>query len=172
LVAIQLAECLRNDGFHITNGAIVEGLEQAEHAGRLELHDGRPSILLDGAHNPAGAETLRRYLDQFVSQPVTLIFGGMHDKKLAQMAMLLFPAARRIVLTKIDNPRSATAESLEDLAGNIGGPGEIRTAPCVSEALRIAKEITPGAGLICVTGSLYLVGEIKTLLEKELSLAQ
>jgi len=172
LVAIQLAECLRNDGFHITNGAIVEGLEQAEHAGRLELHDGRPSILLDGAHNPAGAETLRQYLDQFVPQPVTLIFGGMHDKKLAQMAMLLFPAARWIVLTKLDNPRSATTESLQDLAGSIREPSEIRTAPCVSGALRIAKEITPGAGLICVTGSLYLVGEIKTLLEKELSLAQ
>ena len=169
LVAIHLAECLREQGFTISRAAIVEGIEHAKHAGRLELHDGQPSILLDGAHNPRGAEALRSYLDEFVPQPLTLIFGGMHDKKLSEMATMLFPAAGRVVLTQINNPRSATIEQLQNVASAILEPGHCIAALSASEAFTIAREITPVSGTICVAGSLYLVGEMKTLLEKELS---
>ncbi|HEX8097162.1 MAG TPA: Mur ligase family protein, partial [Pyrinomonadaceae bacterium] len=79
-VAVQLAETLREQGFPITRADIVEGLETAEHAGRLELREGSPSFLFDGAHNVAGAQALRAYLDEFVKGPVTLVFGAMRDK--------------------------------------------------------------------------------------------
>src|SRR5205823_12571064 len=78
-VAIALAETLRARGFHITRAAIIEGLETATHPGRLEFRPGTPALLFDGAHNPAGAEALRAYLDEFVHAPITLVFGAMSD---------------------------------------------------------------------------------------------
>jgi dihydrofolate synthase/folylpolyglutamate synthase len=170
-LAVQLAECLRDQGFSISRAAIVEGLEDAQHAGRLELHDGRPAILLDGAHNPAGAQGLRSYLDEFAQQPLTLIFGGMRDKKLVEMAAILFPKAERVILTQIDNPRSATIQLLQSVAAAILESERSSATLSVSEALNVAKKVTPVSGLICVAGSLYLVGEVKTLLQKELSAA-
>ena len=183
--ALALAEELREQGFaSITRGAIVAGLESAEHPGRLELVGGRehspglaagraeglgpaagcPPVLLDGAHNPAGARALRAYLDEFVRAPVTIVFGAMRDKELAEIAAALFPTAARLVLTRADNPRSAAPESLAPVAAAHLDARRISLAPTVSEALRLARELTPPEGLVCVTGSLYLVGEARSLL--------
>ena len=111
-VAIALAEALRERGFAISRSAIVRGLETTEHAGRLELWEGEPGILFDGAHNPASARALRNYLDEFVRQPITMIFGAMRDKALAEIAATLFPLANKLILTELDNPRAATLEAL------------------------------------------------------------
>ena len=96
-MAIELAESLRERGFEISNSAVREGLKNARHSGRLELIEGQPAILLDGAHNPAGAQALRAYLEEFVREPITLVFGAMRDKGLSEMSRLLFPCARLIV---------------------------------------------------------------------------
>ena len=80
--AIALAEALRERGFAIPREAIIKGVETARHPGRLELWEGPPRILFDGAHNPAAARALRDYLDEFVTQPITMIFGAMRDKAL------------------------------------------------------------------------------------------
>jgi dihydrofolate synthase/folylpolyglutamate synthase len=90
-VAVRLAESLRTHGFDIPPAAIIAGLETANHPGRLERFEGRPSVLLDGAHNPAGAQALRDYLEEFVTSPLTLVFGAMRDKRLDAMAEVLFP---------------------------------------------------------------------------------
>src|SRR5260370_27417773 len=89
---------------------------RATHAGRLELIPGSPALLLDGAHNPAGAESLRVFLNEFGQQPLTVIFGAMRDKRLEQMAETLFPAADNLVLTSIGNPRTPTIDLLEPIA--------------------------------------------------------
>ena len=120
----------------------------------------QPSLLLDGAHNPAAAEALREFLEEFVRVPLTLIFGAMKDKKLDEIALILFPVADRLILTRPDNARAATLDDLQRLAANIIDPKSLFVEPSASEALRKAKEITPAKGLIAVTGSLYLVGEI------------
>ncbi|HUQ33313.1 MAG TPA: Mur ligase family protein, partial [Pyrinomonadaceae bacterium] len=107
-VAISLAEALRGSGFPISHAAIVEGLETARHAGRLELLEvGSKSILFDGAHNAAGARALREFLDEFVHAPITLVFGAMRDKDLTEIAAALFPIAHRLILTGAQNPRAA-----------------------------------------------------------------
>jgi dihydrofolate synthase/folylpolyglutamate synthase len=162
-VAIGIAEALIDRGFEISHEAIIAGLESVEHSGRLEWHEGNPTLLFDGAHNSAGASALRGYLDEFVHVPLTLIFGAMRDKDLSEMAATLFPAATRVFLTEIDNPRSATSEMLKELVRN--GPFADRATICASskEALSAAVEYSGSTGLICVTGSLYLVGEIKAL---------
>jgi dihydrofolate synthase/folylpolyglutamate synthase len=163
-VAIRLAESLRKQGFEISKAAIVHGIETATHAGRLELHDGQPAWLFDGAHNPAGAQALRRFLDEFVKRPVTLVFGAMNDKRLAEIATILFPAAEHLILTQPDNPRAAEVGRLEGLATSIINTQNVTSARSVSEALRQAKDVTPSNGLICVTGSLYLLGEVKVIM--------
>lgn len=163
-VAIRLAEALGKQGFEISKAAIIEGIETATHAGRLELHDGQPAWLFDGAHNPAGAQALRRFLDEFVKRPVTLVFGAMNDKRLEEIATILFPGADRLILTQPDSPRAAEVEGLKRLATRIVNSQKITTARSVSEALQQAKDVTPSDGLICVTGSLYLLGEVKAIM--------
>src|SRR5262249_3061711 len=101
-VAVALAEVLRERGFDISPQAIVGGLETAAYPGRLELWPGHPSILFDGAHNPASARVLRDYLDEFVPDPITIVFGAMNDKRLKEMVETLAPKAGIMVLTQLD----------------------------------------------------------------------
>lgn len=168
-VAVHLAEHLRDCGLHIARAHIIEGLERARHAGRLELTrdpaSGLP-ILYDGAHNPAGARALRDYLDEFVDAPVTLIFGAMRDKDFREIAAVLFPAARRVILTRPDNARAASLAALARAVPASLDSVTITRAPAVDEALWQARAATPRRGLICVTGSLYLIGEVKSMLER------
>jgi dihydrofolate synthase/folylpolyglutamate synthase len=163
-VAIAVAEVLRERGFPITRAAVVEGLETAEHAGRLELIAGQPSLLFDGAHNAAGARALRDYLDEFIASPVTLVFGAMRDKDLDKIAATLFPAADKLILTRPTNPRAATLDALATLDAPRDGNRSPVLAESPADALRAAVACTPPGGIICVTGSLYLVGEVKSLL--------
>ena len=165
-VAIALAESLRERaGFEISREAIIEGLEHAIHPGRLEWRMGRPNMLFDGAHNAAGARALRDFLDEFVKAPVTLIFGAMRDKDLAEMAATLFPAAQHLILTAPSNPRAATFETIKALVPD--GIDKVSVAATPSEALRMGRLLSSPDGLICVTGSLYLVGEIVQILQSE-----
>jgi dihydrofolate synthase/folylpolyglutamate synthase len=163
-VAIRLAESLRKRGFRITREAIILGIEQASHPGRLELCEGTPRLLFDGAHNPSGAQALRDYLDEFIDGSVTLVFGAMRDKNLAEMAEILFPAANKLILTQPNNPRAATVETLERVASSKSDSQRITLKPSSTDALRTAYAQTPADGLICVTGSLYLIGEIQAAL--------
>ncbi len=163
-VAIGLAEALRDSGFAISRADITAGIQNARHAGRLEIKEGPPRILFDGAHNVAGARALRDYLDEFVQTPLTLIFGAMREKELAEIASILFPAARRLILTQPSSPRAATLEMLAAALPPLGAAQTTVTlAQSLSEALARAHQQTPSGELICVTGSLYLVGEAKAL---------
>jgi dihydrofolate synthase/folylpolyglutamate synthase len=167
-VAVALAEVLADGGFKITRGHVIEGLESAEHAGRLELiEDGVHSLLLDGAHNPAGASALRAYLDEFVGAKVMMVFGAMREKALDKIGAVLFPAAERLVLTEPQSPRAATVQELLRAVPARDPPRSIALAPSVSDALTLARAQTPPGGTIVVTGSLYLVGEVKALLDAE-----
>ncbi|MDX6445539.1 MAG: dihydrofolate synthase / folylpolyglutamate synthase [Blastocatellia bacterium] len=169
--AIALAEALGGRGFSITREAIIRGVETARHAGRLELWEGRPGILFDGAHNPAAARALRDYLDEFVRQPITMIFGAMRDKALAEMAEILFSKADELILTSLDNSRAATGEMLQEAVPADFDQARVRLAFSAAEALKIARVITSPDGLICVTGSLYLVGAVQEILNRPAGVA-
>ena len=159
-VAIHLAELLRETGFDIPHAAILSGLETVQHPGRLELIQHEPAFLIDGAHNPAGAESLRAYLNEFAHRLLTLVFGAMRDKQLEQIGEILFPVADLLVLTTVDNPRSATSEMLEPIAHRFAR-GKILKGADSATALLIALEHTSRDGMICIAGSLYLVGELR-----------
>jgi len=163
--AIALAEALREHGFAIPDGAIFSGLENARHAGRLELwHAVVPPILFDGAHNPAAARALRDYLDEFVDQPITMIFAAMRDKALSEIVAVLFPAVEQVILTELDNPRGASIDSLQAAAALYFDQSRIHQARSVADGWRIARQITDADSIIVVTGSLYLVGAVQEIL--------
>ena len=165
-LAITLAEALRERHcLDIPRAAIIAGLERAEHAGRLEWQEGEPAFLFDGAHNTAGARALRAYLDEFVREPFTLLFAAMRDKDLSGMAAQLFPAAQRLILTEMDNARTATREMLGQLAFHHTEAENVTLTNSVSEAIDAALERTSPPGLICVTGSLYLIGEVRATVQ-------
>lgn len=170
-VAVRLAESLRPLGFAISRSAIIEGMETASHAGRLELWEGHPAFLFDGAHNPSGTQALREFLDEFVTAPVTLVFGAMRDKNLDLMAERLFPVANKLVLTQPDTPRAASLDELHKLASRTLDPRKISVAGSVYNGIREAIGATPQDGLVCFSGSLYLIGEAQALI-KQMSAAE
>jgi len=133
-----------------------EGVKNAGHPGRLE-YQGR--YLFDGAHNVGGARALSAYLREFEQRPITLVFGAMEDKDVGEIANILFPLAEKVILTRPDNSRAMSVERLAAFADD----DALITAD-VAEAVAVAKRITPEDGLILVTGSLYLVGEVKKLI--------
>ncbi len=164
-VAIELAEILRDENFHIPDEAIRAGLAASHHAGRLEWHTSSshddPSLLFDGAHNAAGAHALANYLREFVHAPLTIVFGAMRDKDLNDIAASLFPLAHHLILTQPDSPRAAPVDLLRGIALRHQPASHITICPHVKEALRFAQNLTLHGGIICVTGSLYLIGEAK-----------
>jgi dihydrofolate synthase/folylpolyglutamate synthase len=164
--AVALAESLAEDGLRLSHEHVAGGLETAVHPGRLELDARRePAILYDGAHNAAGARALRAYLDEFAPGGVTMVFGAMRDKPLGEIGRVLFPAARHLVLTEPVSPRAATVEELLRAVPVPPSSSTIALAPSSRDALAVARTHTEPGGLVCVTGSLYLVGEVKSLLE-------
>jgi dihydrofolate synthase/folylpolyglutamate synthase len=162
-LAIEIAETLRDFGYKFTNENIREGLNTTKYLGRLTF-SGR--FLLDGAHNVAGAKALREYLDEFIHQPITLVFGAMNDKDLTQIAEILFPKAETLILTKPDNPRSMETSKLLKFVPKDFEKENIVFTETVEEALKIAP-LYSIKGIICVTGSLYLVGEAQKALKSK-----
>jgi dihydrofolate synthase/folylpolyglutamate synthase len=160
-LAVVVAEALEEKGYRIPETAIVKGIANAQHPGRLELIEGEPSVLLDGAHNPAGAQTLRNYLVEFASRPVTLVFGVMNDKKVKEIAEVLFPVVDRLVLTEVNNARTADLQTLKNAAKEFADAEKVHAVKDAGEAVRFGLKNTPGEGLVCVAGSLYLIGEVR-----------
>lgn len=156
LTALEIIDCLVDLGWSIPESAIVEGLESTVWPGRLELVPGEPPLLLDGAHNPAGALALRDFLAGITPRPIIMIFGVMRDKDIAEIGRLLLPLADRAILTAVDSPRSF------DPFAESRWPEALRAAS-VPEALTLARRICPPEGLIVACGSLYLVREVKRL---------
>jgi dihydrofolate synthase / folylpolyglutamate synthase len=167
LTALYIAEALAEAGFAITPSAIEQGLQQTDWPGRLEWIRlaGSAPLLLDGAHNPAGARVVRKFLEDFcANRSVTIVFGAMSDKPFGEMEEILFPAAQQFVAARVNNPRAAGAHELAQLAEKPGA--RVLEAESVLDALRLAQRVTPLRGVICACGSLYLVGEIKQLIKE------
>ena len=162
-IAINIVQSLKYDlGIDIeSSGAIVPGLENARHPGRLEYIG---QFLLDGAHNPAGAMALVEYLREFVRSPITLIFGAMREKAVNEIAAILWPLANKIILTRPSNSRALTADELFQAKPESFDEADIIKTETVAEAIEKARAFTSEDGVIVVTGSLYLVGEVRQAL--------
>jgi dihydrofolate synthase/folylpolyglutamate synthase len=163
--AINVVRVLRYDeGFSITDEAVLSGLVSARHPGRLEWI-GR--YLLDGAHNAGGARSLRNYLEEFIDRPITMIFGAMSDKGVAEIGSILFPKAKRLILTRAANSRALTAEEVVALSPIDVNRDRVYLTRGAAAAIQKASEISGKDDVVLVTGSLYLVGEVRKILTSE-----
>src|SRR3984885_8101687 len=166
LAIATAVELKNNHGYNITPIDIQAGIRDTVWPARLEHIAGngsRADVLLDVGHNPAGAWALRAAVSELdKGQPLTLVFGCHKDKPVAELAQILFPLFGRVVVTPVDSPRSASIKDLVAAARTTGS--EVESAPDAVTALERALRITPANGLVVVTGSVYLVGQVRPLL--------
>jgi len=161
--AIALLGAAVPQGITVAAEAVQAGLRAVNWAGRLEVLDRRPTILLDGAHNPAAARALAEYLmcsdRSFRSHPFVLVLGMMRDKDHRGFVEPLRSLVDQVVLTQADFPRAANALELQaSLEGLLPHPHVVAS---LSNAMALAKQLATPDGLVCVTGSLMLVGGCK-----------
>jgi len=164
-IAITIAEELQDVGLDIQLSIFDASIEGVTHPGRLE-YDGK--FIFDGAHNVGGAKALAAFIAEYEKRPITMVFGAMNDKSVAAILSILAPIAERMVVTEPSNSRSlAYSELLEKLPSSLSKEKTFATDH-VQKAITIAREITPADGIILVTGSLYLVGEVKRILSSQI----
>ena len=163
-LAIAAAEELSKQGFAaITPQTIERGIRETQWPGRFQViapRSGWPEIVLDVAHNPAGAWALRSALsERYGDRPLLFVFGAMRDKAISEMTEILFPLAERVIATRAENPRSASPEEIRQAGTRTGA--EIELAADAASALEQARKWagTTAEKVIVVTGSIYLVGE-------------
>jgi dihydrofolate synthase/folylpolyglutamate synthase len=155
-LAVMAIEAL--SAFPINVREIRRGLGRTCWAGRLDEYRSRRRTLLDGAHNPEGAQLLREFLDRRKEKEVHLVFGAVRDKDIRKIGAALFPVADSIHLTPLANTRSAAPADVASMHRSFFPI--IRIHKNMKDALNAAwKECSP-SGLVVVTGSLYLVGEL------------
>ena len=144
----------------ISESEIHRGIAQTKWPGRLECVSGHPEIILDGAHNPAGARALAAYIARFYAgRRVRLIYGAMRDKAIDEIGEILFPHAQQVIVTAPRQGRALSPESIRQVAVH----HDLRTAANLGEALAMVKDAT-AEDAIFITGSLFLVAEAREML--------
>jgi len=144
----------------ISDAAIETGIARTTWPGRLEQVRQSPEIILDGAHNPAGARALAAYIDRFYAdRRVRLIYGAMRDKAIGEIVGILFPRASQVIVTAPAQARALAPAALREMAGH----PDLRVAASLREALALVADAAAD-DVVFVTGSLYLVAEARELL--------
>lgn len=161
-LAIAAAVELHQQGFRsITAESIARGIRETSWPGRFQVfppQDGWPEIVIDVAHNPAGAWALRSALsERYENRPLIFLFAAMRDKAISEMTEILFPLADRVIATRPENPRAASPHEIQQAAHRTST--EIELVPKVDQALLRARELAPVNAVIVITGSIYLAGE-------------
>jgi dihydrofolate synthase/folylpolyglutamate synthase len=160
LNAVAAARILQNRTYRITDENIETGIATTEWPGRLERLQTRPDVYLDGAHNPGAAKELARFLEEnFVGRRVYLIFGAMRDKAVDEVTGMLFPRAQEVIFTQPRTPRAVSARQLAEMAGD-----HAKKFAVIEDAEHALESALSKAGpedAIFITGSLYLVGEMR-----------
>jgi dihydrofolate synthase/folylpolyglutamate synthase len=156
-------EVLEELGYTVSTQAMMEGVRVVDWPGRLERVSSSPRVILDGAHNPAGALALRESLEkEFRFQRLTLLIGILKEKDINGILHTLAPLADHIILSRSGNERAAPAALLQKALGKNGKKAEI--VEDLREAVTRGLSLTGREDLLCITGSLYMVGEAKAFL--------
>jgi dihydrofolate synthase/folylpolyglutamate synthase len=158
--ALGAMEVLEDLGYPVSTAAMIDGLKEVDWPGRLELISSSPKVLLDGAHNPAGVLVLKESLEKdFQYHRLILLVGIMKDKDIRSMLHLLAPLADHIILTQPHTDRATPPALLKEALDRNGKKAEI--AEDLKEAIERGLSLTQKDDLLCITGSLYTVGEAR-----------
>ncbi|MBI4621400.1 MAG: bifunctional folylpolyglutamate synthase/dihydrofolate synthase [Desulfobacterales bacterium] len=163
VTALGAIEVLKEKGFEIEDEAIYKGLENTYWPGRLEVVGRDPLVVLDCAHNPAGIKTLRDAISNgiFSFNRLFLVLGIMLDKDFKSIISRLAPLADKIVLTEPKMDRSASPQILYEEVKKYHKEAEI--VGDVKEAVSLAISLAQREDMVCVTGSIFTVGEAREL---------
>jgi len=163
VTAAVLLEALDGAGVAVPQFAVERGLADARWPGRLELFAlGARQVLLDGAHNPAGARALSAYLREMYPQRLPIVFASMRDTDASRMLAALAPAATAFVLTEARNPRTLRVADLSARARAVAAQVRIVTE---ADPARAVDAALAGSPVVCVAGSIFLVGEARAVIE-------
>lgn len=174
-LAITVLQLLKKNDFFCSEVAIQEGLEGVRWPGRLEYLEldsqngqGRVRYLIDGAHNPAGVQSLVKTLgEEYSYRKLVIVWGAMEDKDLMFTVPLIGNLASTIILTQPEGERAAHPSLLFDVL-NEELKNRCHQIVNVQDALLFAEQLASEDDLIVVAGSLYLIGEVRSLLVGEL----
>ena len=162
-LAIAAAAELHQQGFRgITAKSIESGIRETQWPGRFQViaaRPGWPEMVIDVAHNPAGAWALRSALsERYEDRPLIFVFGAMRDKAISEMAKILFPLADRVIATRPNNPRAASPQEIQEAGARTGV--EFELVEDAQRAVDRARELSGAGTVVVITGSIYLVGEV------------
>ena len=155
VTALAAARLLRAPGATIPESSIREGLRQTRWPGRLHLFPGHPLVILDGAHNPAGAKALRAFLEeQRFAGRLILVFGVLQDKNWIAMLQELGPLAKRVILTRPESDRAADPRGLVEAERFCP---KLEILEDVAEAITLARAVADPDDAVVVAGSLFII---------------
>jgi len=160
LAAATTSILLAERGFSITDEAIARGITTTRWPGRLERLSDQPALYLDGTHNSSGARELAAFWQEnFAGRRVIVVYGAVRDKPVDEIAGILFPAAEMVIFTEPRQSRAISPATLEEMIGHFAKHSRVIANPF--EALEAALEMASLEDVIFVTGSLYLVGDLR-----------
>ncbi len=160
LNALAAARQLAARGFRISADDITQGIANTVWPGRLEKLQSNPDVYLDGAHNPGAARELASFLEQnFRGRKIWLIYGALRDKAVDEIVGQLFPHAAEVIFTEPRTSRAISAPRLAEIASHHAS--SFTTVSSAERALDQALAEAAPDNAIFVTGSLYLVGQLR-----------
>jgi dihydrofolate synthase/folylpolyglutamate synthase len=159
ILSVLAVEALQSYGFKIPKPKIYAGIESTRWPGRIDvIYDGAP-LVLDGAHNVEAITALRDFLNEnYGDRRILLIFGAMRDKDIKGLGEIIFPCAEHVILTRVDNSRSADPADIARLCAHVRQ--DFSLTHSAVEALALARSLAVADSIIVVAGSFYLVGDI------------
>jgi dihydrofolate synthase/folylpolyglutamate synthase len=160
LSAVAAVRLLQERGYRIPVEAIIDGTGNTVWPGRLEKVQSRPDVYLDGAHNPAAARELAGFWDQnFAGRRIYLLYGALRDKAVDEVAGVLFPHATEVIFTEPRTSRAISASQLAEITAHHAAQSLV--IPDAEQALDYALSKASASDAVFITGSLYLVGQLR-----------
>lgn len=159
VTAVAALEVLATKGFNVSRGSIITGLAKVGWPGRFQIVKRSPLIVVDGAHNPASARGLRQSIEHYFKDfdQAILVIGASSDKDVAGIVSELYPLFNKVIVTRSRHPR---AMATPPIAAEFRKHGvKVQVAQTIPEALSPALAQASDKDFICVTGSLFVVGE-------------
>jgi dihydrofolate synthase/folylpolyglutamate synthase len=166
LNAAAAVRLLQQRGFRISDDSIARGIATTVWPGRIEKIHSHPDIYLDGAHNPSAARELSHFVEESLKgRKIFLLYGALRDKAVDEVAGLLFPLAEEVILTAPATSRAISAAQVEEIAAHYANKSA--TIADAGEAIDYALSKASPDDVIFVTGSLYLVGQLRHYLKQK-----
>jgi dihydrofolate synthase/folylpolyglutamate synthase len=164
-LALTMLDALKNQGFEINDEKAIAGLNNVQMTGRMEIVCRDPRVLVDAAHNAASIRALIAAIGQHVPyDSMIIIFGCNSDKDVRGMLTEIQYGADKVIFTRSNSPKAVWPQDLAEMYTEICGK-MCQSAMSMTEAMRIAQSAISREDLICITGSFYLVGQVKQMFQ-------